>query len=209
MILLPIPFPNYSQHYHISNTSHVLFYHTLRIPSIFQFSLSTGWLIRKSHSPKPAQSSGAGPPSEATLCSLNVRYQPSRRSSAIYVHKIVPLLTLPREMFPSSLTPLLLSHRKSRPSIPSLITISLLSIADSERWRESSHSCTDISSLQVMLENVRLIMKLPTHWDRLFSPPRFGEFHDSHLPSICSQTLDSKDFVCFNRHSLERTAPWS
>ena len=41
-ISLPIPFPDYGQHYHIINTSHVLFHHMLHIPSIFQFSLGRG-----------------------------------------------------------------------------------------------------------------------------------------------------------------------
>ena len=71
------------------------------------------------------------------------------------------LLPFPRETFPSSLIQLPSRHRKSRPSIPSSIIISLISIADSERGREFSHSRTDTSSLQVMLENVRLVMKLP------------------------------------------------
>jgi len=47
-------------------------------------------------------------------------------------------LPFPRETFPSSLIQLPSRHRKSRPSIPSLIIISLISIADSERGREST-----------------------------------------------------------------------
>jgi len=128
-----------SQKYHLEfHAVNVLFHLRLHIPSILQLARCTGRLF-----PKPGQSSGAGPPSAATLlCSLNVRYRPSRRSSAVYIHKIVPLLTLPREIFPSSLIQgliqLFLSHRKSRPSVPSSIIISLLSIADSERGRKST-----------------------------------------------------------------------
>ena len=40
--LASIPFPDYSQHYHTINTPQVLLHHTLHIPSIFQFALSTG-----------------------------------------------------------------------------------------------------------------------------------------------------------------------
>ena len=98
------------------------------------------------------------------ICSLNVQYQPSQRSSAIYVPKIVPLLAFPRETFPSSLTQLPLSHCKSRPSIPSLIIISLHSIAASKKRRIHRRSRTDIPfSFQVVLENGQLVMKLPTH----------------------------------------------